>query len=151
MSNVTADLSDLEGWTAAMAKKPALLRREIANTMTSAAMLSAATAIDAAPRDLGILVTGIVAMPGRWIGDSVKSAFVSTAPYSRIVEEGRGPIVAKKGKFLRFYSKKHGKVIYRRSVGPAAPRPFMARGRDWAQRNLRAMLQAKVRKVLASR
>ena len=151
MSAVTVDLSELEGWTQAMAAKPALLKREIAGTMTSAAMLSAATAVDAAPRDIGILAAGIVAMPARWIGDGVTSAFVSTAPYSRIVEEGRGPIVAKKGKFLRFYSKKHGKVIYRRFVGPAAPRPFMARGRDWARRNLRAMLQAKVRKVLASR
>jgi hypothetical protein len=38
------------------------------------------------------------------------------------VEDGRGPIRAR-GKALRFTA--GGKVLYRKSVGPATPRPFI--------------------------
>lgn len=48
----------------------------------------------------------------------------ATMPYASYVENGRGPVVAKKARFLRFVI--DGVVFFRKRVGPAAPRPFMA-------------------------
>lgn len=50
-------------------------------------------------------------------------ALVSTAPWSSIVEGGRGPVYAKDGEFLRFQV--GGRVVFTKRVGPARPRPFM--------------------------
>jgi hypothetical protein len=44
-------------------------------------------------------------------------------PYARIVEEGRGPVVARNARVLRFVV--NGQVIYRRSVGPAKGKPYL--------------------------
>lgn len=44
--------------------------------------------------------------------------------YTSFVENGRGPIQAAPGKMLRFVI--NGNVLYRKSVGPSAPRPFIA-------------------------
>jgi hypothetical protein len=41
------------------------------------------------------------------------------------VEHGRGPVSAGPGRKLRFQIKGAGPYIFRKSVGPAAPRPFM--------------------------
>lgn len=44
-----------------------------------------------------------------------------TVSYAKWAIEGRGAVVAKPGKFLRFVI--DGKVFYRKRVGPAPPRP----------------------------
>lgn len=49
-------------------------------------------------------------------------------PYALPVHEGRGPVFAKNAKALRFVI--GGRVIYRKSVGPA-------RSNDWLVRGLR--------------
>ena len=41
------------------------------------------------------------------------------------VEGGRGPVHARAGGMLRFRIKNTGPYIFTKSVGPAAPRPFM--------------------------
>jgi len=46
------------------------------------------------------------------------------APHARWVEDGRGPVVAKRAKMLRF--EVGGRVLFRKRVGPARARPFMA-------------------------
>lgn len=50
-------------------------------------------------------------------------SLVSSAPWSSIVEHGRGPVYAKDGDFLRFMV--GGRVVFTKRVGPARPRPFM--------------------------
>lgn len=59
----------------------------------------------------------------RVIGLGVEGTVTSRAPWSRWLEEGRGGFSAKHAKALRF--EVGGKVIFRKSVGPAAARPFM--------------------------
>lgn len=49
---------------------------------------------------------------------------VAAKEYASYVENGRGPVEAKKAKALRFVI--DGIVFFRKRVGPAAPRPFMS-------------------------
>ena len=67
------------------------------------------------------------------------------APYSRFVEHGRGPIAAK-GKALRF--EVGGKVLYRKSVGPAKARPFMAPAR--AVMNESSLVEVSINELIRS-
>lgn len=55
------------------------------------------------------------------------------APHARWVEQGRGPVRARPGGFLRFVV--GGRVLFRREVGPARPRPFMAPANRVMQRS----------------
>lgn len=50
-------------------------------------------------------------------------SLVATAPWSGIVEHGRGAVHAKGDGFLRF--EVGGRVVFAKRVGPARPRPFM--------------------------
>lgn len=47
----------------------------------------------------------------------------SNIEYAAIVEMGRGPIEAKGDGYLRF--EVDGEVLYRKRVGPAAPKPYL--------------------------
>lgn len=49
---------------------------------------------------------------------------VAAKDYASYVENGRGPVVVKRARFLRFVIA--GVVFFRKRVGPAAPKPFMA-------------------------
>ena len=50
----------------------------------------------------------------------------NTAKHAKWVEFGRGPVVAKRAKVLRFEI--DGQVLFRKSVGPAAAQHFMSGG-----------------------
>lgn len=57
-------------------------------------------------------------------GDATSASYTikNDAPYLKWVLNGRGPVVAKRGRFLRFVI--DGRVFFRRRVGPAAANPF---------------------------
>jgi len=59
----------------------------------------------------------------RWEGDTLYVAG-PTVEYAVWIERGRGPVVADKGEALRFENE-DGEVIFRKSVGPVKPKPFM--------------------------
>jgi hypothetical protein len=52
-------------------------------------------------------------------------------PHLGVVLRGRGPIVAERGRALRFVIR--GVVLFRKRVGPAAPNPFPSRARQAMQ------------------
>lgn len=56
-------------------------------------------------------------------GGGVTGRYGTNVPYAKHVEFGRGPVVAR-GRALAF-TPKGGGLIFRKRVGPAAPRPFM--------------------------
>lgn len=72
-----------------------------------------------------------VVQSGKDIAGEVKS-LGSIAPYNHLVQDGRGPVVAKKGKALRIVFC-DGTVIYRKRVGPAKGNDFMRKGLQKAQ------------------
>lgn len=68
----------------------------------------------------------------RKIGQHGREIF-SGKPYADFVENGR-PGFKARGKALRFVV--NGSVIFRKSVGPAAPKPFMAPARSFLEREV---------------
>jgi hypothetical protein len=79
----------------------------------------------------GSVVTGdlsgsITAFPTTRAGDTYTIKYGPNEEYPGTwVEQGRGPVSARPGGKLRFQIKGAGPYIFRKSVGPAAPRPFM--------------------------
>jgi hypothetical protein len=75
----------------------------------------------------GLLFKGITTRgaPGNYVRKMGRSVTVGIDPnsvrYFRWAVGGRGPVVAKPGKMLRFEI--DGKVFYRKKVGPAPARP----------------------------
>lgn len=60
--------------------------------------------------------------------DETKLTVTSAAPYTKWVIYGRGPVVAKRAKALRFEPGPPGSgFIFRRRVGPSKPNPFHRR------------------------
>lgn len=61
------------------------------------------------------------------------------APYSYFVENGRNAVYARPGGALRFVI--NGRVLFRRSVGPALPRPFMEPAARTVQRDAHTIFE----------
>jgi hypothetical protein len=71
----------------------------------------------------------------------------NTTFYVRWVEFGRGPVHAIRAKALRF--RLDGVVVFRQSVGPARPRPFMRQAGNFARFVLRDQLNRKLNQLSA--
>jgi len=56
-------------------------------------------------------------------------SLVADKPYASFVENGRPAVHTVGAKALRFVI--NGTVLFRKSVGPAAPRPFIGPAADW--------------------
>lgn len=63
-------------------------------------------------------------------GSNVRDV-IANKPYASYVEYGRPGFSAKNAKALRFVI--NGEVIFRKSVGPAPPKPFMKQAAEAAQ------------------
>lgn len=61
-------------------------------------------------------------------GATVVGRIGTSVSYALYVHEGRGPITASPGKVLRFKPKGSQVFIFRKSVGPAAGKPFLVNG-----------------------
>jgi hypothetical protein len=115
------DFSDGERFAASMAKAEPILREELLQATDRLTLQGEGFAKGLAPVRTGQLRRSIAAKPAVWAGGATGS-YGTTTPYARYVEEGRGPVVAR-GKALRFTI--GGQTLYRKSVGPAAARPFI--------------------------
>lgn len=78
----------------------------------------------------GLLVTALTKRGARGSIFEVRGNELTTGvdvqaiPYAKWAIGGRGPVVAKRAKALRFYDRS-GKVIFRKRVGPAPARPVV--------------------------
>jgi HK97 gp10 family phage protein len=95
--------------------------------------------LDAAARDIGLKIEagakrrapvdtgtlrGSIASDTAQTGPHEVTVYAgSNTEYAAIVELGRGPIEAKGDGYLRF--EVDGEVLYRKRVGPAAPKPYL--------------------------
>jgi hypothetical protein len=110
-------------WIAAMQQAPEAMRRELLAATNQLAAEGSSTAISLAPRDTGFLAGNRRPDPARFVGDMVIAGYTSHAAYSRYVEEGRGPIVPRRARALRFEI--GGRVIFAKRVRPARALPYM--------------------------
>ncbi len=117
---------------------------EVLDTVAQSAALYASTLVNRR-KPSGSLKDSI-----KWIPVSqTRAKVVAQKPYGGWVEYGRGPVHARPGGFLRFVI--NGAVFFRKSVGPAAARPFMRPARERAEhtafQSAEAMVVVAMRKV----
>lgn len=130
MSAATVDQAPTE-WTEAAERMKARLRDPaLINAVVDKAILPALAANytrSGLKRPTGRLYDGITrrGADGNYVRVSGSSLTVgvdyAVIPYARYALEGRGPVVAKRAKALRFVI--DGKVMFRKRVGPAPPHP----------------------------
>lgn len=70
-----------------------------------------------------------------------------TAKHAKWVEWGRGPVFAKRAKFLRFEI--GGQVLFRKSVGPAKAQRFLGRSFDSNKASVIAAVDAAAARIVA--
>jgi hypothetical protein len=87
----------------------------------------------------GKTAASVQAQPATFAGLAARDSWGTSLPSARWLEEGRGPVRAKNARALRFSI--GGRTLFRVSVGPAAPRPFISR----AFRELRGRFQSEFR------
>lgn len=126
--DITVDTSQLEAMARRYAGARPIVEAETRNAMNRATVIVQGTARQLVPVDTGRLRASI-ATEIRGTGGGVVGVVGSNVKYARIVEEGRGPVVAK-GRALRFEI--GGQIIFRKSVGPAKGKPYL---RPALQRN----------------
>lgn len=124
MTSFEARITSGAEWIAAWQQAPQAMRRELRAATNQLAAEGAAAAISIAPRDTGFLAGQIKPDPARFVGDMVIGGYTSNAEYGIYVEEGRGPVVAKKGRFLKFVGR-DGKLVFVRRVKAAKAQPYM--------------------------
>ncbi len=68
-------------------------------------------------------------------------------PYAGFVENGRGAVHARPGGVLRFVI--NGEVLFRKSVGPAKARPFLAPAQAYFDAHASAYVERALRRLAA--
>ena len=133
---------NFDPFSAGMAKAPAIIREEMLISTDRLTLQGVAFANPLTPVRTGHLRRNNAAKPAVWAGGA-SGSYGNATPYARPVEEGRRGFSAGPGRMLRFTV--GGQVLYRKSVGPAAPRPFIrpsaARLRPLVPREYRAAMQ----------
>lgn len=140
--SLNIDFSDAERFAVAMAKAPTVIREELLTSTNRLTLQGVAYASALTPVRTGHLRRNNAAKAAVWSGGAVGS-YGNATPYAPAVENGRRGFSAGPGKMLRFTI--GGQVLYRKSVGPAAARPFIrpsaARLRPLVPREYRAAMQ----------
>lgn len=145
MSGFSIDFSSGRQWAASMKQAPAIVREEFLRSTDKLTLQGEAFAKGNAPVRTGHLRRSIAAKPAVWAGGAV-GTFGTATPYARPVEFGRRGFSARPGHFLRFTV--GGRVIYRKSVGPAAPRPFIRPAAARLRPLVKLEYQAAMRRVI---
>lgn len=147
------DMSDFLAYAERMGRAAGSLNGELQQAVNQVADEGAKIA-QAILAENGSVVTGdlrdsISGRPGG--GGPISANYGPTDDAGPRVEFGRGPVRARSGGSLKFQIKGRGPYLYRKSVGPAAPRPFMrpsvARLRPIANKILGSAVISAVNKV----
>lgn len=123
MVNIEVTIPDLPDFIGDMVGAEASVRQELVTGVNRTALQGEALAKRGAPVRTGQLRRSIAATPASASAGGVTATYGTATPYAPYVEYGRGPVVAGPGKVLRF--EVGGRVLYRKRVGPARPRPFI--------------------------
>lgn len=124
------NFDDARAFAARLAQAPQIVEDE----MLKAVNRSMSQGIDMAQAKItenDSVVTGdmrrstAVQQSATFSGGVASGAFGPSVPYAALVERGRGPVVAREGKTLRFIPKGSGQAVYRKRVRPAKAKPFM--------------------------
>lgn len=124
MSSISVDASEVIALASRMAGAEPIIRQCLLQGVDRAGKLVEGSAKGNAPVRTGHLRRSITSR-AEAVGSGAQAIVGTAVPYARWVEEGRGPVVARRGRFLRFEI--GGRVIYARQVGPARGQWYMKR------------------------
>lgn len=137
-------------FAAKLAGAEGIVRQELATGVNRTASQGVARAKSLAAVKTGHMRRSIIAKPAAMSGSAITASYGPNAknektgfPYPVAVEFGRRGFSARRGRYLRFEI--GGRVIFARSVGPAAAQPFM---RPSAQ-HVRTILPREMRAAVA--
>jgi hypothetical protein len=144
--SISVDLGDIGDFNRRMQQAPQIIREEMVKGVNNATSAGTRQAHAYAPVKTGFLRGTIIRQPAAFAGGTVTGSYGTNTTYARIVEEGRGPVVAKPGKYLRFEI--GGKVFFRKRVGPAKGKFYMKRSRQWLEPQLSAEFRAVAQRIV---
>lgn len=138
----------LERLLGGLGAAPGLLKAEQDVALTRAGLEVEAAVKSRTPYRTRRLFSSIAALPAASFNNASEVRIGTQVEYAGWVEEGRGPIVAKNVKALRFNP--GGGFIFRRSVGPAAGKHMFRDGfREALPKVLEELSEAVVRALRA--
>lgn len=123
MSDFRADTSDIRRFAARMTGAGRIVDDELRRAVDRCTLAGEAESKRLVPVKTGHLRRSITRAAATVAGGTVRGRWGTNVPYARHVEFGRGPVVARPGKVLRFEI--GGRVLYRKRVRAARPRPFL--------------------------
>jgi hypothetical protein len=140
---------NIDPLVARMQQAPQIVKEEMIRGVNEMAMAGQAQAMKLVGVKTGHLRRSITTTKATFAGGTVTASYGTNVPYARFHEEGRGPIVARPGRVLRFTI--NGKVLFRKRVGPAKGRRFFKGSLDWLRpqvaRHARVMKQRIVNRL----
>ncbi len=146
MSDIRVEFQHYDQFAERLRQAPEIVREEMGRGVERAAQAGEGQAKRLAPVKTGNLRRSITHTKASFAGGSVSASYGTNVPYARWVEEGRGPVVARNARVLRFTI--GGKVFFRKRVGPARGKRFMKGSRDWLEPQLHAEFRAVVQRII---
>lgn len=119
-----AQFVNLKPWEGRMRNAQPVVRQELGTATTRLVIVGEGEAKRRVRVKSGHGRRTITHTAARWSGNTVEARYGTNLFYLRLLEKGRGPIRARRAQALRFVV--GGRVLFRKRVGPAPARPFMA-------------------------
>lgn len=147
MSSITIDTSEITALANRMEGAPRIIQAELTEAMREGTQLVTQRARQIAPKGKTKELSRRITPEVRVLGLNVEGIVTAQARHSRWIEEGRGPVVARRAKALRF--EVGGQVLFRKSVGPAAAQPFMRPALRQSELQIRTAFRDATRRAIA--
>lgn len=151
MSDVTVTTTGLDEIVTKFRHAPEIVQRESTITVVRLAKAGADKAKATVGKKTRNLANSLTPTAGRAAGGGVAASFGSSLSYAGRHNDGRGAVVAKNAKALRFTI--NGVVIFRKSVGPAKGTHYMEAGAAEIRRRMPgevAQLRRRIAKALGA-
>jgi hypothetical protein len=143
---VEIDASGIDRLAQNLQRAQPLVQTEMASAMQRSTLAVQADAMPRVNVITGNTRRSITQTVSRGAG-MVEGRVGTNVKHGRILEEGRGPVDAGPGRVLRFTI--GGQVLFRRRVGPAAPRPYLRPALAAMRGRIRTEFAQVPRRVLA--
>ena len=148
MSDVTFEFLDAFEFAELVAAAPQVVEAEITTATDRVAIYGMGVSIKATPWKSGHLRRNHAQIPTSYSAGYARGGWGNAVPYAEAVDQGRGPVFAKNAKALKFTPKGAKGPIFRKSVGPADPRPFMEPGREAAESRLDVEFSGAIQRIV---
>jgi hypothetical protein len=148
MTDIQTRITGLDEIAARFKDSPAIVRRESTITVVRLAKVGADAAKARVGKKTRNLANSLTPTGGRAAGGGVAASFGSSLPYAGWHNDGRGAIVAKNAKALRFEI--GGRIIFRKSVGPAKGTKYMEAGAAAIRARMPAEVALLRRRIVAA-